>query len=50
MKNNQNKLDDSVLIEKEMIKAAEFMVRHGMNASRIDLDKCTKDIKKGAEE
>jgi len=27
-----------------MIKAAEFMVRHGMNADRIDLDECTKTI------
>ena len=27
-----------------MIKAAEFMARHGMNANRIDLDTCTKAI------
>lgn len=27
-----------------MIKAAEFMERHGMNANRIDLDACTKAI------
>lgn len=37
-----------------MIKAAEFMARHGMSANRIDLDACTKaiyaDMKKGLEE
>ena len=27
-----------------MIKAAEFMVRHGMNADRVELDACTKAI------
>lgn len=27
-----------------MIKAAEFMARHGMNSNRIDLDSCTKAI------